>query len=119
MIKLNKVNKLGEPDNKFGQKFWAETDEIPVMFSSHQAFNDGDTITYEDSENRTSGKGTKYLLLKKVKKLQGSVEKPNDVFLGGEGKKPQALNDIDPLTEILDLARENNRILKKLAGEDE
>lgn len=75
MIKLSKVSKLGDKDPKYGQKFWCEvTDSLtPVMFNSNSDFQAGDTISYEESENKTTKKNTPYLLLKKVKKLQTDI----------------------------------------------
>lgn len=76
MVKLVKVSKLGEPDEKFGQRYWAETDSTPVMFSSNSEFGDGDSISYEESTSKTSAKGTDYLQLKKVKKMQEDLPEP-------------------------------------------
>lgn len=66
---LTKVNKLGQFDETYGQRYWAEIKEElrPVMFNSKsQNIVEGDKLTCEETLNKRSNKGVDYLQLKKV-----------------------------------------------------
>lgn len=61
---------MGEYDQKFGQTFWANVNEMdmPVMFNSQERFIDlEDKIEAEEQVMKKSAKGTEYYRLKKVK----------------------------------------------------
>lgn len=65
------LNKLGEFDEKYGQRYWGVTNEQlePVMFNSmNQDISETDTIEAgEVFANKKSTKGVMYTPLKKVK----------------------------------------------------
>lgn len=68
---LTKASKMGDPDPKYGQTYWAEgttedTDEHQLMFSTNKTIEKGAVITCEESVNKTSKKGAPYLLLRGV-----------------------------------------------------
>lgn len=74
---VNKISKLGEHDEKFGTRYWAEVNEQlePVMFNSqNQEIEAGATITAEEVLLKQSAKGTNYHQLRKVKVNQGQTE---------------------------------------------
>lgn len=106
-LTLEKVNKLGEMDAKFGQTYWAETKEQlePVMFNSmNENIVEGSTIEAEEVLLKQSKKGTDYHRLKKVKVVSGAT--------------PQPASSPDQ-GELLALVRANNAMLRKLIGEPE
>ncbi|MCA9330201.1 hypothetical protein KDA11_06130 [Candidatus Saccharibacteria bacterium] len=72
---IKKVNQLGDKDPKYGATFWAEVEEQaqPVMFNLMQGNpQEGDRISSEEVLLKTSGKGTEYHRLKKVKLEEAS-----------------------------------------------
>jgi len=72
---LAKVNKLGDNDPTYGQRYWGEVsdDLTPVSFNSKQdGFTPGSTITAEEKVMKQSAKGTQYWTLKKVKLIESS-----------------------------------------------
>lgn len=76
-FKLNKVVKLGQYDEKYGQRYWCDADaeEKPVSFNSqNQNIKEGDTIEAEESLNKMSTKGTHYLMLRKVKVVDNTAQ---------------------------------------------
>ena len=55
---------------KYGNRFWASVKEIgkPVMFNARASYlNAGQVIIAEEQSEKTSSKGTAYLMLKKTK----------------------------------------------------
>lgn len=110
-MQLAEINKLGERSEKYGQRWWGKTNESlnPISFNSQSEFQVGDEITYEESEQKTSKKGTVYLQLKKVKKVQSTLP---------EGKPQQnAPESVSGLTK--EQGDEIIRLLKIMAGESE
>lgn len=113
MITLEEISKLGDKDPKWGQKYWGkatnEDTEVYIMFSSRSEFSVGDQISYEESEQKESGKGTPYLALKKVKKVQTDLP---------DSKSQQTVS-----TQATGLTYEQGqeiiRLLKKLVNEPE
>ena len=72
---IKKVNQLGDKDPKYGATFWAEVEEQaqPVMFNLMSGTpQEGDRISSEEVLLKTSGKGTEYHRLKKVKLEEAS-----------------------------------------------
>lgn len=71
---LEKADKLGDYDEKFGQRYWckAQGADLPLSFNSQrQDIKAGDLIQAEESVNKRSAKGTDYLQLRKVKPVFG------------------------------------------------
>lgn len=70
-LKLKNPTKLGDYDEKYGQRFWSDSydQDTPVMFNlmSQEDLHDGQTITAETVELAESKKGTEYHKLKKVR----------------------------------------------------
>lgn len=106
---VTKANMMGEPDPKYGVTWWAEVKEQkePVMFNIMRQDNiePGDVLTAEEVLLKTSAKGTEYHRLKKVqlgKARTASTSSPQPA--GGN--------------ELLELVKDNNRMLKLLTGED-
>lgn len=132
IFKVVKIDKMGEPDEKFGTSFWAEVAEQlePVMFASHKDFEAGDTLLAEEKVAKTSKKGTSYFLLKKVSKAQNVdetlVEAPQNASEGTTltVATPQTLKfRFEPtLDEILkavnDLQLEFQELKSRLLGEE-
>jgi hypothetical protein len=94
---LDKVNKMGDFDPKYGQSYWAEVGqgEKPIMFNSmDQTISDGAKIEAEERVEKRSQKGTDYYRLKKVKVTEKGVvgQYPE------QGTPPQGLvyANIDP-----------------------
>lgn len=90
---LDKVTKLGDFDEKYGQTYWAETTEQlePLKFNSlNQDIGTGDTITAEERLLKTSSKGTEYHQLRKVKiETKGHTESPQTPQTGDSSIKQQ------------------------------
>lgn len=109
---LNKVDKLGDYYEKYGQRYWAECDEQlePLMFNSqNQGIEAGMKITADEVLLKTSAKGIEYHGLKKVK-VDGQAS-PNAARVA----------DIKD-TETTDIKRQLERIERKidrLLGVDE
>jgi hypothetical protein len=71
---LIKIDKLGDFDAKWGQRYWAEcSDQLePLMFNSlNQNITIPATITAEEVLLKQSAKGTDYHQLKKIKVVEG------------------------------------------------
>lgn len=71
---LEKADKLGDYDEKFGQRYWCKAQgvDLPLSFNSQrQDIKAGDLIQAEESVNKRSAKGTDYLQLRKVKPVFG------------------------------------------------
>lgn len=67
---IKKADPIGEKDEKYGFTIWAEVEETdsPVMFNSHKdPIVTGTQLVAEETESKTSKKGTAYLRLKRVK----------------------------------------------------
>lgn len=67
---LKDPKKMGERDPKYGQSYWAYTQEsqVPVKFNLMEGdVTDGQKITCEEYSVKTSAKGTDYHQLKKVR----------------------------------------------------
>jgi hypothetical protein len=71
---LDKVNKLGDNDETYGQRYWCESPEEdkPLSFNSKENIELTETsgaiqITAEERVEKQSKKGTVYYQLKKVK----------------------------------------------------
>lgn len=61
---------MGDNDPKYGQIWWSQTHDSdkPVMFNLMSGtVGDGAVISFEESINKQSAKGTDYLRLRKVK----------------------------------------------------
>lgn len=96
--KLDKVNKLGEYDATYGQKYWcASVDaELTLSFNSqNQDVMAGDTIEAEETSNKRSTKGTDYLQLKKVKVIDSIQEKPPHKPVEAQTALSEGFNDED------------------------
>jgi len=69
-FQLAEINKLGDYDPKWGQKYWGNVsdDLLPISFNSQdQNIVSGSKITAEEKIMKKSAKGTDYWQLKKVK----------------------------------------------------
>jgi hypothetical protein len=70
-FKLDKVAKMGEKDEMYGQVYWCtvEGEELPIKFNSqNDSIKDFDTITAEEKAMKKTVKGDKtYWQLRKVK----------------------------------------------------
>lgn len=110
-MKLTSVNKLGEKDSKYGQKYWAEVNDslTPISFNSQSDFRVDDEITYEESARKVSKKGTEYLQLKKVKKVLSSPSEEKSDSAASVGVSGISKEQGD---EII-------RLLKVMAGESD
>lgn len=67
---IKKADPIGEKDDKYGWTIWAEAEETdsPVMFNSHKdPIVAGTQLVAEETESKTSKKGTAYLRLKRIK----------------------------------------------------
>lgn len=87
---FSKLQKLGDYDETYGQRYWAEvTEELkPVMFNSKDASIEiGDMIEAAETSNRRSGKGVDYLMLKKVRTLKDRTEQQE--IIANNPYKPQ------------------------------
>jgi hypothetical protein len=113
---ITKANRLGEHDEKYGQRWWAEVKEQkePVMFNTMRMddIEPGDVISAEEILLKTSSKGTEYHGLKKV--TLGKAERPD---VGGT--PPQGTGHAPQSNELLELVKENNKMLKQLLGTDD
>lgn len=67
---LKKISKLEDQTN-YGIKYWAESDKGNLMFYSRKDIAEGMAISANNSENRTSTKGTMYEFLKGVAIVSG------------------------------------------------
>lgn len=114
--KLDSVQKLGNFDEKYGQAYWCtSTDEAKALKfnSQNQEIRAGDTISAEESVNKRSVKGTDYLQLRKVK-VAGQVNE------SAPAQTMSVSGDLEMLQRIKDtfvLVKENNELLRRLAGE--
>lgn len=108
-------SKMGARHAEYGQTWWSDVEggDQPVMFNLMGEDELGlmSKIEAETVELKTSKKGTDYLRLKKVKVLgKGTTGEPEAAPVSG-GLQPD-------LRMIYAVARDNNRLLKQLAGEE-
>lgn len=109
--------KLGDRDPKYGQAYWSDVEggDQPVMFNLMSSEDLGimSKVSSDEVVLATSKKGNDYLRLKKVKVLStgtlNTVEPSEDT-------KPAGLQP--DLRMIYAVVRDNNRLLKQLAGEE-
>ena len=66
---LSKCSPMGEPDEKYGVTYWAESpaSQVPLMFNSMSEISTGDTISFDSMAPKVSSKGKNYMRLKSVK----------------------------------------------------
>ena len=105
-FKIAKASKLGDYDQKYGQVFWCEVQEQlePVKFNLMEGdVRPGDLVTCEEVMLKTSTKGIDYHQLKKVKIAGAGVPRENT-----------AAPSDSKLEQVLELVRENNKMLKQL-----
>lgn len=105
---------LGPKDEKFGFKYWVDTDKGHVMFSTHETNFTIDTqIIAENATEKTSAKGNQYFWLTKVKKVSGSqTDIPSR-----ETKAPLTPAAAETFTQRdRQLLIDNNQMLKQLSG---
>lgn len=98
---------LGDNDPKYGQTWWSKTHDSdkPVMFNLMSGtVGDGAVISFEESVNKQSAKGTEYLRLRKVK-----------VETGGQSNPTPTKDDEKLLTLIYENTEEILRILGQSA----
>lgn len=113
---LDKVSKLGDYDETYGQRYWCESpdEEKPLSFNSKEDIELTETsgsinITAEERVEKQSKKGTVYYQLKKVK-VSGSAgqvthlpEKVTPQTQGSENPQNAAvLSQLDRIEEKLD-----------------
>lgn len=132
---IDGIKKLGDYDDKYGQRYWAQTPEgdLPLMFNSMAAdleekLLDGPLqIVAEEKSERESAKGNPYLSLKKVKLVERTeaseskitpelvketfgdekpAQKPTDV---GMAFDEQGGVTLPPVTELQKTIREDLR----------
>ena len=122
-IRLNKVNKLGDYDEKYLQAYWGEVEgqgEKPVKFNSaDQNISDGAVIEAEERTEKQSKKGTIYYQLRKVKLVErGVVGQYPEAPPQGSVKAPQ-INIAKYDSEIERMIREiHESVVPPLAPED-
>ena len=102
-----KLTKMGDFDDKYGQRYWGEPNEqlVPVMFNSmNQNITAEDTIEAEEILLKTSGKGVDYHGLKKVRVVQGSPASttPNAPALAPAQEGASFLTDNPRIKDQLD-----------------
>lgn len=124
---LSKVNKLGEFDATYGQRYWGEVTEdlTPVSFNSkHQDIKAGDMLAAEEKVMKKSSKGTQYWQYKKVRLLEEGTE--HHVEPEKPAERPQNApqnkwgGELDKLrVEILSKLAAIEAKLDKLLGIDE
>lgn len=110
---LNKVSKLGDYDEEWGQVFWCEVNEdlMPVRFQKKMAdIKPGSKIFAEEVEEKPGKKGP-YLQLKKVKVDEDAAK--DSPYAGTPSKTPQGVSE-HKLDQILELVKENNLLLKQI-----
>jgi hypothetical protein len=94
---LSELSKLGEFDEKYGQRYWGAImdDLTPVSFNSkNQNISAGDTIECEEKAQKQSKKGTIYWQLKKVQVNSTSLgEKPATASQNASGSDIKAQLD--------------------------
>lgn len=111
---LDKVSKLGEYDNTYGQRYWCESpdEDKPLCFNSKEDLELSDesgaiTISAEERIEKKSGKGTVYYQLKKVK-VSGSQGRENvpaspPMTQGSENPQSAAvISQLDRIEEKID-----------------
>lgn len=101
---IDGIKKLGDYDEKYGQRWWATTPEgdLPLMFNTmaadfgDQLENGPFMIVAEEKDERTSNKGIDYLALKKVKLVEGAQSKITPELVNktfNDEKPPEASYD--------------------------
>lgn len=73
---IEKLNKLGDYSETYGQRYWgsATSETAPISFNSqNQNINAGDRIEAEEKVMKKSQKGTTYWQLRKVKVVESSA----------------------------------------------
>lgn len=117
---LDKVNKLGDYDDTYGQRYWCESpdEEKPISFNIHEDIGIDEnaptvSITAEERVEKQSKKGTVYYQLKKVK-ISGSPGNnvPTDTRATQGSGSPQSATAVSQLDRI-------EAKLDKLLGNDE
>ncbi len=114
MARTYKLDSVIEMDGKdvetYGQPYWCTTtdDDKALMFNIKGSYipQPGDTVSYEESLNKQSKKGTDYLFLKKVSK-----------YLGEQETLPEPIGDVShdtPSKKAEDIAMQLDRIERKL-----
>ena len=108
ILTAKEVKSMGELDPTYGQAYWGSVHEqaMPVKFNIKEVLDipDGAKIQAEEYVMKTSGKGTEYMQLRKVKVEGGSkqtaiVAPPSDVMKLLEiinSKLDEILSKIDP-----------------------
>lgn len=97
-FKLDKVNKLGDFDDTYGQRYWCASvdSELPLSFNTqNQDVMAGDTIEAQESTNKRSTKGTDYLQLKKVQVTASIQAKPSKPPEPSQTSLPDSFTETD------------------------
>lgn len=104
---------MGDPHPEYGQTWWGKAKEtdFPLMFNTKTSYiGEGQVLTAEEQEKKTSGKGTEYLRLKKIKLAE--KEEPKT-----EAKASSQISE-GQFKLIYGELRAIHAIVEKLSGED-
>jgi hypothetical protein len=131
---LDKVSKLGDFDETYGQRYWCESpdEDKALSFNSKEDIELTETsgaihITAEERTEKQSKKGTVYYQLKKVKVVSGSegqgahppVDSPTQASQNpGSAVGQVSSSEIDRLNKKLDLILEGINDLKGISPEE-
>lgn len=128
---LDKVSKLGDNDETYGQRYWCESpdEDKPLCFNTKEDIELTEdsgpiSITAEERVEKQSGKGTIYYQLKKVKvsgsQGRGDVPASPPVTKGSENPQDAAvIPQLDRIEKQLSLLLEGINDLKGFGSEDE
>lgn len=98
---------LGDNDPKYGQTWWSDSHDSdkPLMFNLMTGeVGDGAVISFEESVNKQSAKGTDYLRLRKVKvESPGAANGPVMTRSGDSGKLLELIySDTQKILQLVD-----------------